>query len=411
MELGFSTKDAAFRDEVRRFLDDKLTPELRATGELMTSVYADYETTMTWHKALYEKGWVAPAWPVEYGGCDWSVTQHYIFSSELSAAGAPALSPMGLGMCGPVLIGYGTQAQKDYYLPRILSGADFWCQGYSEPGSGSDLASLQMSAVEDGDDFICNGQKIWTTHANYANRIFNLVRTSKEDIPQRGITFILIDMDTPGVKVEPLVMLSGEHIQNQIFFTDVRVPKKNVVGKVGDGWTVAKYLMQFERGGHAYAPGLHNRLARIRRMAESEGGGDGTRLIDDAEFAAKLAAAAVEITALEFTEHRIMSALSHGQAPGAESSLLKTRGTEVSQHLTELALEAVAHYALPFQPHATRPGGPVPGMSKPTGNEKPVGPDHSWPVTAKYLNDRAGSIYAGTNEIQRNIMAKAVLGL
>ena len=411
MELGFSTKDAAFRDEVRRFLDDKLTPELRATGELMTSVYADYETTMTWHKALFEKGWVAPAWPVEYGGCDWSVTQHYIFSSELAAAGAPALSPMGLGMCGPVLIGYGTQAQKDYYLPRILSGADFWCQGYSEPGSGSDLASLQMSAVEDGDDFICNGQKIWTTHANYANRIFNLVRTSKEDIPQRGITFILIDMDTPGVKVEPLVMLSGEHIQNQIFFTDVRVPKSNVVGKIGDGWTVAKYLMQFERGGHAYAPGLHNRLARIRRMAESEGGGDGTRLIDDAEFAAKLAAAAVEITALEFTEHRIMSALSHGQAPGAESSLLKTRGTEVSQHLTELAVEAVAHYALPFQPHATRPGGPVPGMSKPTGNEKPVGPDHSWPVTAKYLNDRAGSIYAGTNEIQRNIMAKAVLGL
>ena len=411
MELGFSTKDAAFRDEVRRFLDDKLTPELRATGELMTSVYADYETTMTWHKALYEKGWVAPAWPVEYGGCDWSVTQHYIFSSELSAAGAPALSPMGLGMCGPVLIGYGTQAQKDYYLPRILSGADFWCQGYSEPGSGSDLASLQMSAVEDGDDFICNGQKIWTTHANYANRIFNLVRTSKEDIHQRGITFILIDMDTPGVKVEPLVMLSGEHIQNQIFFTDVRVPKRNVVGKVGDGWTVAKYLMQFERGGHAYAPGLHNRLARIHRMAQRERGTGGARLIDDTDFAAKLAAAAVEITALEFTEHRIMSALSHGQAHGAESSLLKTRGTEVSQHLTELALEAVAHYALPFQPHATRPGGPVPGMSKPTGNEKPVGPDHSWPVTAKYLNDRAGSIYAGTNEIQRNIMAKAVLGL
>ncbi|MBX3489084.1 acyl-CoA dehydrogenase family protein [Parvibaculum sp.] len=411
MELGLGAKDAAFRDEVRRFLDEKLTPELRETGKLMTSVYADYETTMTWHKALYEKGWVAPAWPVEHGGCDWSVVQHYIFSSELAAAGAPSLSPMGLGMCGPVLIGYGTPEQKAHYLPRILNGEDFWCQGYSEPGSGSDLASLQMSAVEDGDDFICNGQKIWTTHANYANRIFNLVRTSKEDIPQRGITFILIDMDTPGVKVEPLIMLSGEHIQNQIFFTDVRVPKKNVVGKVGDGWTVAKYLMQFERGGHAYAPGLHNRLARIRRMAENERGGDGTRLIDDTGFAAKLAAASVEITALEYTEHRIMSALSHGQAPGAESSLLKTRGTEVSQRLTELALEAVAHYALPFQPHATRPGGPVPGVPKPTGNEKPVGPEHSWPVTPKYLNDRAGSIYAGTNEIQRNIMAKAVLGL
>lgn len=411
MELGFSAADGAFRDEVRSFLDEKLTPELRATGKRMTSVYADYDTTMAWHKALYEQGWVAPAWPVEYGGCDWSVIQHYIFSSELAAAGAPSLSPMGLGMCGPVLIGYGTPEQKAFYLPRILSGEDFWCQGYSEPGSGSDLASLQMSAVPDGDDFVCNGQKIWTTHANYANRIFNLVRTSKEDIPQRGITFILIDMATPGVKVEPLVMLSGEHIQNQIFFTDVRVPKRNVVGKVGDGWTVAKYLMQFERGGHAYAPGLHTRLDRIARMARQEGGNGGGRLIDDADFAAKLAETSVEITSLEYTEHRIMSALSHGEAPGAESSLLKTRGTEISQRVTELALEAVAYYALPFQPHATAPGGPVPGAPAVTPNETPVGPDYSWPVTAKYLNDRAGSIYAGTNEIQRNIMAKAVLGL
>lgn len=411
MDLALSARDAAFRDEVRRFLDEKLTPELRATGKLMTSVYADYETTMTWHRTLHAKGWVAPAWPVEYGGCDWSVMQHYIFASELSAAGAPPLSPMGVGMCGPVLIGHGTPEQKAYYLPRILSGEDFWCQGYSEPGSGSDLASLQMSAVDMGDYFLCNGSKIWTTHANYANRIFNLVRTSKEDIPQRGITFLLIDMETPGVKVEPLVMLSGEHIQNQVFFTDVKVPKANVVGKVGDGWTVAKYLMQFERGGHAYAPGLTTRLERIRAMARAERGSDGARLIDDAGFAAKIAAADVEIAGLEFTEHRIMSALSHGEAPGAESSLLKTRGTEISQLLTELALEAAAHYALPYQPHATRPGGPVPGFTAPSDNQAPVGPEHSWPVTAKYLNDRAGSIYAGTNEIQRNIMAKAVLGL
>ncbi|MGB3809918.1 MAG: acyl-CoA dehydrogenase family protein [Parvibaculum sp.] len=411
MDLSLSTKDTAFRDEVRRFLDEKLTPELRETGALMTSVYADYETTMTWHKTLYEKGWVAPAWPVEYGGCDWSIAQHYIFSSELSAAGAPSLSPMGLGMCGPVLIGYGTPEQKAFYLPRMLDGSDFWCQGYSEPGSGSDLASLQMSAVDMGDHFLCNGQKIWTTHANYANRIFNLVRTSKEDIPQRGITFLLIDMDTPGVKVEPLIMLSGEHIQNQVFFTDVKVPKANVVGKVGDGWTVAKYLMQFERGGHAYAPGLTTRLNRIRAIAEAERTGDGMKLIDEPDFASKIAAANVEISALEFTEHRIMSALSNGEAPGAESSLLKTRGTEISQRLTELAIEAVAAYAMPYQPHATRPGGPVPGFVAPKGNETPIGPKYSLPVMAKYLNDRAGSIYAGTNEVQRNIMAKAVLGL
>jgi len=411
MDLSLSTKDAGFRDEVRRFLDEKLTPELRATGELMTSVYADYETTMTWHKALYEKGWVAPAWPVEYGGCDWTVMQHYIFASELTSAGAPSLSPMGLGMCGPVLIGYGTPEQKAHYLPRMLDGTDFWCQGYSEPGSGSDLASLQMSAVDMGDHFLCNGQKIWTTHANYANKIFNLVRTSKEDIPQRGITFLLIDMDTPGIKVEPLIMLSGEHIQNQIFFTDVKVPKENVVGKVGEGWTVAKYLMQFERGGHAYAPGLTTRLNRIRAIAKTEMQGYGRRLIDDQEFANKLSAAAVEISALEFTEHRIMSALSHGDAPGAESSLLKTRGTELSQQLTELAIEAVAAYTMPYQPHATCPGGPVPNAPMSGDNETPVGPKYSWPVMSKYLNDRAGSIYAGTNEIQRNIMAKAVLGL
>ena len=411
MDLSLSAKDAGFRDEVRHFLDEKLTPDLRATGELMTSVYADYETTMKWHKALYEKGWVAPAWPVEYGGCDWTVMQHYIFASELTSAGAPSLSPMGLGMCGPVLIGYGTPEQKAHYLPRMLDGTDFWCQGYSEPGSGSDLASLQMSAVDMGDHFLCNGQKIWTTHANYANRIFNLVRTSKEDIPQRGITFLLIDMDTPGIKVEPLIMLSGEHIQNQIFFTDVKVPKENVVGKVGEGWTVAKYLMQFERGGHAYAPGLTTRLNRIRAIAKMEMQGNGGRLIDDQEFANKLSTAAVEISALEFTEHRIMSTLSHGDAPGAESSLLKTRGTELSQHLTELAIEAVAAYATPYQPHATCPGGPVPNAQKPGSNETPVGPKYSWPVMSKSLNDRAGSIYAGTNEIQRNIMAKAVLGL
>lgn len=410
MDLAWSKADANFRDEVRQFLDEKLTPDLRARGKRMTSVYADYETTMIWHKALYEKGWVAPAWPVEYGGCDWSVIQHYIFSSELSAASAPPLSPMGLGMCGPVLIGYGTPEQKDFYLPRMLRGDDFWCQGYSEPGSGSDLASLQMSAIDKGDHFLCNGLKIWTTHANYANRIFCLVRTSKEDIPQRGITFLLIDMKTPGVSVEPLVMLSGEHIQNQVFFTDVKVPKENVVGRVGEGWTVAKYLMQFERGGHAYAPSLHTRLARIREMAQVESG-EGDRLIDDASFAAKLAEASVEITGLEFTEHRIMSALSHGDAPGAESSLLKTRGTELSQRLTELALEAVAFYAMPFQPEATSPGGPVPGYRPATGNRGTVGPDYAAPVMAKYLNDRAGSIYAGTNEIQRNIMAKAVLGL
>jgi alkylation response protein AidB-like acyl-CoA dehydrogenase len=410
MDLAWSETDRRFREEVRDFLADKLTPDLKKVGKGLTSVYGDGPVGVAWQKILNAQGWGAPAWPVDYGGCDWSVVQHYIFSSELSAAGAPPQSPMGIGMCGPVLIGYGTPEQKAHYLPRMLSAEDYWCQGYSEPGSGSDLASLQMSAVRDGGDFICNGHKIWTTHANYANWIFCLVRTTREAIRQRGITFILIDMKSPGVEVRPIISLSGEHVQNEVFFTDVRVPAANVVGQVDDGWTVAKYLMQFERGGHAASPGLNGRLARIRAMASAESDGLGGRLIDDPAFRAKLAQAGVEIAALEGVELRLMASLSHGAAPGPESSMLKTVATELSQRLTELAVEAAAHFAAPFQPHLTNPGGPVPGFIPP-GDNFAAGPEHSWTVTAKYLNDRAGSIYAGTNEIQRNIMAKAVLGL
>jgi len=270
METAWTAEELAFRDEVRAFLGEALTPELRAAGRSMTSVYAHPDVSLPWQRILHAKGWVAPAWPVEYGGCGWSAAKRSIFAEELSLAGAPPLSPMGLGMCGPVLIGHGTAAQKARFLPPMLSAEDFWCQGYSEPGSGSDLASLQMSARADGDDFICNGHKIWTTHANFANWIFCLVRTSQEAIRQRGITFILIDMKTPGVEVRPIVSLSGEHIQNEIFFTDVRVPRENVVGEVGDGWTVAKYLMQFERGGGSSAPGFKARLSRIRAMTAAK---------------------------------------------------------------------------------------------------------------------------------------------
>ncbi|MEO8114331.1 MAG: acyl-CoA dehydrogenase family protein [Phenylobacterium sp.] len=402
MELTWSAEDARFRGEVQAFLDAELTPELRRVGRSLTSVYADYEPTMAWHRILHRKGWVAPAWPVEYGGCAWSVSQRYIWAAETTAAGAPPLSPMGLGMCGPVLIGHGTAEQKARFLPPMLSGEDFWCQGYSEPGAGSDLAALQMSAVSDGDDFVCNGHKIWTTHANLANWIFCLVRTSTTAIRQQGITFLLIDMTTPGVSVKPIVSLSGEHIQNEVFFTDVRVPKANVVGRVDDGWTVAKYLMQFERGGGVITPGLKQRLDRIRAIATAEQA--------NGALTGKLADAAIQIAALEAVELRAMSALSQGEAPGAGSSMMKTVGTEISQQLTELALEAAGPYAWPYQPHLVSPGGPVPGFHAPSGQDS-VGPAYSWTVAAKYLNDRAASIYAGTNEIQRNIMAKAILGL
>ncbi|MGZ5989334.1 MAG: acyl-CoA dehydrogenase family protein, partial [Rhizomicrobium sp.] len=345
MDLSWSAADTRFREEVREFIAAELTPDLRKAGRSMTSVYADYDVGMKWQRILHKRGWAAPAWPVEYGGCGWSVAQRYIFASEMAAAGAPPTSPMGIGMCGPVLIGHGTAEQKAHYLPRMLSGEDFWCQGYSEPGSGSDLASLQMSARDDGDHFICNGHKIWTTHAHVANWIFCLVRTSREKIPQLGITFLLIDMRTPGVDVKPIVSMSGEHIQNEVFFTDVRVPKKNVVGRIGDGWTVAKYLMQFERGGGVSSPGLKVRLEKIRGMAEAEG-------IDDENFATKIAQAAIDIASLEAVELRVMSSLSQGQAPGAESSMLKMVATELSQRLTELAVEAAGIYAMPYQPFA-----------------------------------------------------------
>ncbi|WP_421933159.1 acyl-CoA dehydrogenase family protein [Phenylobacterium sp.] len=405
MQVSWSQADLAFRDEVRAFLDAELTSEMRRTSRLMTSVYAPHDLATEWQAILHARGWAAPAWPVEYGGCGWSAAQRYIFAQELAAAGAPPLSPMGIGMCGPVLIGHGSPEQKAHYLPRMLSGEHHWCQGYSEPASGSDLASLQMSAVADGDGFICNGHKLWTTHANVANWIFCLVRTSSEGIRQQGITFLLIDMTTPGVEVRPILMLSGEHIQNDVFFTDVRVPRANVVGKVGEGWTVAKYLMEFERGGGVSAPGLRARLARIAAMAAAE-----PHLTDTRSFAARLAAAAIEIDALEAVELQILANLSSGEAPGAKSSMMKTVGTELSQKLTELALEAAGAYGVPYQPHATAPGGPTP-LFTPPADQGHVGPDHSLTVAAKYLNDRAGSIYAGTNEIQRNIIAKAVLGL
>lgn len=410
MDLALTAEHDAFRKQVQQFLNDNLDEDLKRAGRLGTSVYADYDVTMRWHKILHKQGWLVPSWPREHGGTGWDLMRQYIFASELSKAGAPSLSPMGVGMIGPALIGHGTQAQKNFYLPRILSGEDFWCQGYSEPGSGSDLASLQMKAEDCGDHFICNGSKIWTTHANYANRVFCLVRTDGSTKPQEGITFVLIDMDQPGVTVEPMLMLTGEHIQNQIFFEDVKVPKENVVGDVHKGWTVAKYLLQFERG-NAYAPGLYARLNRIRDGASQEQNGSGASLMDDVAFALRISDAETQITALEFTEHRILSALASGDPAGAESSMLKTRGTEISQRLTELGIEAAGFYGAPYQPQHTTPGGAVPDAPVADGNQPPVGPQQWVTSTPKYFNDRAGSIYAGSNEIQRNIMAKAVLGL
>lgn len=408
MDLQWSDADLAFRDEVRAFLKEHLTDDLREAGRLMTSVYADHEASMKWQGILAAKGWAAPAWPVEYGGCGWSAAQRYIFSRERIAAGAPPLSPMGIQMCAPALIEFGTPEQKAFFLPRMLSGEHFWCQGYSEPQSGSDLASLQMSALEDGDDLVCNGSKIWATHANVANWIFCLVRTSRESKPQRGITFVLIDMATPGVSVQPIVMSSGEHIQNQVFFDNVRVPKGNVISQIGDGWTVAKYLLEFERGGVAYTPEFHLMLERLRAFAQTVPGQSTARLIDCPVFSAKLAAASVRVETLEVYELRTMSAISAGGSPGASASVMKILGTELHQHITELWLEAAGPYGRAFQPQAACPGGPV---TLPHASGKAAGPLAAVAAPLRYLNDRAGSIYAGSNEIQRNILAKAALDL
>jgi alkylation response protein AidB-like acyl-CoA dehydrogenase len=406
MNLDWSPQDQAFRQEVRSFLAENLTDEIRQSGELMTSVYADHDRSMAWQKILHAKGWAAPAWPKEHGGAGWSVTQRYIYSVERVRAGAPPVSPMGIQMCGPAIIGHGTAEQKAFYLPAMLSGEHFWCQGYSEPGAGSDLAALNMAAVEDGDDLICTGQKIWNTHADIANWGFFLVRTGKYDRPQKGITFLLIEMDSPGVTVRPIISPSGEHIQNEIFLDEVRVPKANVIGQIDQGWTVAKYLLEFERGGVAYAPELQVRLDTIEAAARAVPGDVADTLAQDPLFAMRVAAARIEIATLEIYEFRAMAAEARGESPGASASIMKIRGTELQQLMTELGLLVAGRYGMAYQPQAGCPGGPV---SFPHG-ETLVGPRFAAIAPLRYLNERAGTIYAGSNEIQRNILAK-VIGL
>ncbi|MEV3900920.1 acyl-CoA dehydrogenase family protein [Mycobacterium sp. NPDC050551] len=410
MDLDWSPDDLAFRDEVRAFLDDRLTPELRQAGQLMTSVYADHDASMEWQRILHERGWAAPAWPVEHGGCDWTLTQHYIFSRETTLAGAPSLSPMGIRMVAHAIVEFGTDAQKEYFLPRILTGEVFFCQGYSEPEAGSDLAALSMAAVDDGEHLVCTGSKIWTTHAQEANWMFALVRTTRAAKKQQGITFVLIDMTSPGIEIRPLVMTSGEEVQNQVFFDDVRVPKTNVIGRIDDGWTVAKYLLEFERGGGASSPALQVLAEEIATVAAGQPGPDGGRLIDDAAFALRLADARIRTEVLEILEYRVLAAVAAGKNPGSASSMLKVLGTELSQSLTELSMVAAGPRARVYQPHATKPGGPIAEYEPPADGYVSGEP---WQAVAplRYFNDRAGSIYAGSNEIQRNILAKAALGL
>ena len=403
MDLSYSPEDEAFRAEVQDFLKEAFTPDLQRECERSKNGYITKEGHVTWQKRLHERGWAAPNWPEEHGGAGFTPTQKYIFTHEMEAVGVPHTIPFGMSMVAPVIMKFGTQEQKAKYLPDILASNVWWCQGYSEPGSGSDLASLQMKAEDKGDHYLCNGTKIWTSMAQHADMIFCLVRTSRAGKPQQGISFLLIDMNTPGVSVSPLVTLDGpaegQQEINQVYFEDVKVPKENLVGNENEGWTCAKYLLEFERG-NPYSGDLYRTLGKIKDLA-SQVSMDGATLMDDAGFRLKLADLERQINTMEATELRIFSSINAGQNVGpGSSSLLKTRGTELQQAVTEMAVETIGQYGLPFVEDTLA-----------STNESDIGMAGVAPITPKYFNVRKTSIYAGSNEIQRGIISKAVLGL
>ena len=390
MDIALSADDVAFREEVQNFFDTQFTPEVEA------NMRAKGATGMIeWQKILYEKGWVAPNWPVEHGGTGWSATQKYIFETERSLRGIPDVVPFGLVMVANVIMAFGTDEQKEYFLPRILKSEDWWCQGYSEPGSGSDLASLKTKAERDGDDYIINGAKIWTTYAQYADWIFCLVRTDNSGKKQEGITFILVDMKSEGIKVNPIIGIDNEHNLNEVEFNNVRVPAKNVVGEVGKGWTVAKALLAHERTGIAGVADIKRNMRMIKEAAAKETNG-GQRLIDDAGFQQRMADIEVELMALEFTELRTLATMAAGGFPGPESSLLKIKGTELQQATQELRMEMAAYYQ-----------GVLPTDMDPEVLGHSFGSD----ARRAFMYGRAATIYGGSNEVQKNIIAKYVLGL
>jgi alkylation response protein AidB-like acyl-CoA dehydrogenase len=396
MDLDYTEEDRAFRDTVRAFLDQHLPADLQ--HKVRSHLRLSKDDIVRWHKILHTQGWVAPGWPVEYGGPGWTPVQRHIFDEECARAGTPPVMPFGVNMVAPVIMAFGSQAQKDHYLPRILSCEDWWCQGYSEPGSGSDLASLKTTAVRDGDHYVVNGQKTWTTLAQHADMIFCLVRTDPGVRKQEGISFLLIDMKSPGVTVRPIIMLDEDHEVNEVFFDNVRVPVANLVGQENKGWTYAKYLLGHERTGIAAVGRSKRELAFLKRLALREQK-NGKPLIEDPHFAARLAALEIELMALEMTVLRVLAKAD--RAPGPEASVLKVRGTDIQQMLTELMVEAVGPMALPFDP-AYLEGGKQHSVA---------GDDDAAPLAPYYFNYRKTSIYGGSNEIQRNIISQMILGL
>ncbi|HZQ62855.1 MAG TPA: acyl-CoA dehydrogenase family protein [Casimicrobiaceae bacterium] len=393
MDLEYSADERAFRDEVRAWLREHLPGELR--DKVVRYAHLSRDDLLSWHRILAEKRWIAPAWPQEWGGTGWNVVQRYIFEEECGYAGAPPLVPFGLMMCAPVLLRFGTEAQKRRFLPRIYRGEDFWCQGYSEPNAGSDLAALRTQAVRKDDRYIVNGQKIWTTLAHMADWIFCLVRTDADaQRKQEGISFLLIDMRTRGITVRPLMLMDGRHEVNEVFFDDVEVPVDQRVHEEGKGWTVAKYLLGYERMNTARIGTSKRELELLKRFAAQQRR-HGRPLTEDIRFRDKLARLEIELTALSITNLRFLDALRGGRAPGAEVSMLKIKGTEIQQLLTELMLEAA---------------GP---LAQAIGSADGARLDDPFlaALAPRYCNMRKTTIYAGSNEIQRNIIARHALGL
>ncbi|MDZ7643188.1 MAG: acyl-CoA dehydrogenase family protein [Woeseiaceae bacterium] len=400
MHVSLSDAETAFRDEVRAFFRERYPDDLREKQD--NGIALTRDDYVRWHKILYEQGWAAVNWPVEHGGTGWTPVQKYIFANETANANAPDIVPFGIKMVAPVIYTYGSEAQQQRFLPDILASNMWWCQGYSEPGAGSDLASLKTRADRDGDHYVVNGTKTWTTLGHYADWIFCLVRTAS-DVARRqeGISFLLIDMDTPGVSVRPIITIEGEREVNEVHFEDVRVPLDNLVGEEGRGWTYGKVLLQHERTNIAGVARSKYRLARLRDKAASTVH-EATPLLEDRNFARRLAALEVELQALEFTELRTLAAVAVGKAPGPESSILKIKGTEIQQQLDAMFVEAAGYYALPCVPHEFEPSFAV---------DERLGLGTETRTALRYFNNRKASIYGGSNEIQKNIIAKHVLGL
>ena len=399
MNVTFTAEELAFREEVRGFFRDKFPSRLRE--QQLNGIPLEKEDYIQYQKLLNEQGWAGVNWPVEYGGTGWSAVQKYMFMIEAAEAYAPEIIAFGLNMVGPVIYSFGNEEQKQRFLPDILESNVWWCQGYSEPGSGSDLASLKTRADLAGDHFVVNGTKTWTTLGQYADWIFLLARTNT-DVARRqeGISFLLADMKTPGISVKPIITLDGEHEVNEIHFEDVKIPVDNLIGEEGKGWTYGKVLLQHERTNIAGVARSEVRLKQLRAQAAQSVRG-GAPLEQDSNFMRKLAATEVELKAMEYTQLRTLAAVASGKAPGPESSILKITGTEMQQAIDTLYMEAAGYYALPFVPH----------QYVPDFGDAFVGEGAETTTSLRYFNFRKASIYGGSNEIQKNIIAKHVLGL